>query len=132
MERLNLDRISAESADLALIALEQLLLIDKVVDQPEHYIVPVLLKDDNGAGLADWGDSKDFPVIVGRRFECKNEHDALGPGFFPKLQVALSRIPNCENMRMGQGAICLVVKSCAIYVGLAKDMRSELICCANR
>ena len=122
LAKLRLDKISAEGAELALIALEQLLLIDKVVDQPDHYVVPVLLEGNNGAGLADWGESKDFSVVVGRRFECKNE-----PGFFPKLQVALSRTPDCENVRMGQGTICLVTNSCAVYVGLAKDMRCKLM-----
>ena len=136
LKRLQLDRISAGGVDLAVVALEQLLLIEKVVEQPNHYIVPVLLEGDNGAGLADWSKCKDLPVVVGRRFECRNEHDALGPGFFPKLQVALSRLPYIESVRMGQGTICLVANSCSVFVGLAKDMRSKwfhyciiFVCC---
>jgi hypothetical protein len=128
LRKLELDKISGEGAEMALAALEQLLLCDRVSEPPDHYIVPVLLQDGvSGSRLLEmWGDSRDYGVVCGRRFECASDIDALGAGFFPKLQIALGKVQACESVELGQGSMCLVVSGCAMVILLAKDQQSEL------
>ena len=126
LQKLELHRLTKESAALALAALEKLRMCDKVHEPPNHYIVPVLLRGENGVTAKDWGDCKDFKVVCGRRFVCESKVDALSAGFFPKLQIILPKMRGCEAARLGQGSIRLIVQSCDFLIIVAPDLQSEL------
>jgi hypothetical protein len=134
LRKLELDKVSSEGAEMALAALEQMLLCDRVSKPHDHYVVPMLMQDltASGRGLLEmWGDNRDYGVVCGRRFECASEIDALGAGFFPKLQIVLGKVQACESVELGKGSICLVVSACAMILFLAKDQRSECYLCVH-
>ena len=125
LQKLELHRLTKEGAELALAALEKLRLCDKVHEPANHYIVPVLLRGENGVNVKDWGDSKEFKIVCGRRFICESKIDALSAGFFPKLQITLPKMRGCVAARLGQGAIRLIAKSCDFLIIIAPDMQSK-------
>ena len=126
LQKLELHKLTKEGANLALAALEKLRLCDKVHEPADHYIVPVLLRGENGVSTSDWRDFKDYKVVCGRRFVCESKTDALSAGFFPKLQITLPKMRGCEDARLGQGAIRMIAKSCGFLIIIAPDSQSKL------
>ena len=120
--------LSEDGSELVLTALQQLLLCDKVSDPHDHYIVPVLLRSKDNAGLEEWGPCAAFKHVVGRSLECTNSFDAFSAGFFPKLQVLLPKLKGCEQACFMQGAIILVISGCDCLVTMSPTQQSELMC----
>jgi hypothetical protein len=126
VKRLRLDKINGESAALALRVLEEhLWLCSRVEGDREQYIVPVLLRTRDGEQLRFGGPHEGWDVVCGRRFECESELDALGPGFFPKLQAALPRRYGCLGSHYSQGALWIVIGSSEILFRVSPKLTSE-------
>jgi hypothetical protein len=125
--RLGLVRLFArneQSAELALVALQQLCLCSPVDEPPNHFVVPILLREDE-AGLGVWGPCGEEHLVCGRRFECARAMDVLSAGFFPKLQVVLPKVRGCQLSKMFKGAIRLVVLDCDFLIILGSDSKCK-------
>jgi hypothetical protein len=148
LRRLRLDEISEASAQLALLVLEEhLLLCSRVDEGREQYIVPVLLRTPEGQGVRFEAPHEGYwSSVCGRRFVCEGDTEALSPGFFPKLQVALRRKYDCVGaqafhnvpaepqqhprnvIKYSQGGLWMLIGSSEVLIHILPTLTSECEC----
>jgi hypothetical protein len=130
VKRLQLDEISKASAELAMLVLEEhLLLCSRVDGGGEQYIVPVLLRTPSGQELCFEAPHEGWSAVCGRRFVCEGDTEALSPGFFPKLQAALPRRYGCMGTKYSQGGLWLVIGMTEVLLWVSPTLTSESCAC---
>jgi hypothetical protein len=127
VERLQLDKIDRESAQLALQVLENHLWLCSKAEGGDRFIVPVLLRTLSGQreGACFDAPHEAWNVVCGRRFECEGDIDALSPGFFPKLQAVLPQDQACSSVRYSQGGLWAIIDSSEVLLHVSPALTSE-------
>jgi hypothetical protein len=127
LRRLRLDEINDASAQLALLVLEEhLLLCSRVDGSAKQYIVPVLLRTPEGQAVCFEAPHEGWSVVCGRRFACEGDIDALSPGFFPKLQVVLPQQHQCSATRYSQGGLWAIIGRSEVLLRVSAALTSKL------
>jgi hypothetical protein len=85
--------------------------------------------DARWAGAALSPPHEGWGVVCGRRFECVSNVDALGPGFFPKLQVALPRQHRCTGVRYSQGALWVLIGQSEVLFRVSPTLTGKECLC---